>query len=194
MRDNIFVWHFHTASTIDSLLVYSSFSTLLYMPPLTANDVQRVTGEQRLHEKPTQLPVKSFRRWSGAVFMTSQLPACVSIVAFNLVQFVQFEWKIGKKNVLAGDGCCWHAQCHRTKNLITRLMFCPPTRGTRCVAYRRLCHVLIKLQLLAPSHSVTSSRRPESKCMMPGHEQNYVTSSEHRIFELTIKQLGNLQH
>jgi len=67
------------------------------MPPLTANDVQRVTGEQRLHEKPTQLPVKSFRRWSGAVFMTSQLPACVSIVAFNLVQFVQFEWKIGKK-------------------------------------------------------------------------------------------------
>jgi len=28
---------------IDSLLVYSSFSTLRYMPLLTANDCQRVT-------------------------------------------------------------------------------------------------------------------------------------------------------
>ena len=42
VRDDIFVWHFCTASTIDSLLVYLSFSTLCYMPPLTANDVQRV--------------------------------------------------------------------------------------------------------------------------------------------------------
>ena len=46
-----------------------------------------------------------------------------------------------KKNVFTGDGCCWHEQhglCHRTKNLISHLMFCPPTHGTRCVAYRRL--------------------------------------------------------
>jgi len=31
----------------------------------------------------------------------------------------------------------------------------------RCTAYRRLCHVLIKLQL--HSHSVTPSRRPQSQ-------------------------------
>jgi len=42
MRDDIFARTFHTASTIDSLLVYSSFSTLPYMPPLTVNDVQHV--------------------------------------------------------------------------------------------------------------------------------------------------------
>jgi len=29
--------------------------------------------------------------------------------------------------------------------------------------------------------------------MMPGHEQNYFTSREHRIFELMIKQFGNLK-
>jgi len=37
------------------------------------------------------------------------------------------------------------------------------------------------------------SRRPESKCMMPGHEQNYFTFSEHRIFEPMIKQFRNLK-
>jgi len=45
---------------------------------------------------------------------------------------------------------------------------------------------------VAPSHSVTPSHQPESKRMTPGHEQNYFTSSEHRIFELTIKQFGTL--
>jgi len=58
-------------------------------------------GEQLLHEIPPQLPLKSCRRWSGAVLMTSQLPACVSVVAFNLVYFVQFKWKIGKKTCSA---------------------------------------------------------------------------------------------
>jgi len=43
---------------------------------------------------------------------------------------------------------------------------------------------------VASSHSVTPSRRPESKHMTPGHEQNYFTSSEHRISELTIKQFA----
>ena len=37
VRDDIFVWHFCTASTIDSLLVYSSFSSLRYTLPLTGN-------------------------------------------------------------------------------------------------------------------------------------------------------------
>ena len=59
-----------------------------------------------------------------------------------------------KENVLTSDGCCWHAQCHRTKNLMTRFMFCPSARGTRCAAYRRLCHALIELQF----HRVTRSR------------------------------------
>jgi len=42
MCDDIYAQHFRTPRTIDSLLVYSSFSMLHYMPPLTANDVQRV--------------------------------------------------------------------------------------------------------------------------------------------------------
>jgi len=45
---------------------------------------------------------------------------------------------------------------------------------------------------VAPSHSVTPSRQPELKRMMLGHEQNYFTSSEHRISEPMIKQFGNL--
>ena len=49
-------------------------------------------GEQRLHERPPQLPLKSDCRCSGAIFMTSQLPAFVCVVAFSLVYFVQFEW------------------------------------------------------------------------------------------------------
>jgi len=45
-------------------------------------------GEQHLHKIPPQLPLKSCRRWSGAILMTSQLPSCDSVVAFNLVYFV----------------------------------------------------------------------------------------------------------
>jgi len=61
------------------------------------------------------------------------------------------------KNALTGDGCCWYAQhglCHRTKNQITGLMLCPPVHRTRWAAYRRLCHVLVEIQL----HRVSLSR------------------------------------
>ena len=65
--------------------------------------------EQRLHKISPQLPLKSFRRWSGAVFMTSQLPACVSVASCNLVYFVQFERKMKKKTCsLATDGAGMH--------------------------------------------------------------------------------------
>jgi len=60
------------------------------------------------------------------------------------------------KNTLTGYGCCWHAQhglCHRTKDRITGLMLCVSTCWTRWAAYRRLCHVLVELQL----HSVSLS-------------------------------------
>jgi len=45
MRDDIFARYFHIASTIDSVLVYSRFSMLHYMPPLTANNVQCVIAQ-----------------------------------------------------------------------------------------------------------------------------------------------------
>jgi len=76
---------------------------------------------------------------------------------------VGFYWHISfvrdmsmtlEKNALTADGCCWYAQhglCHRT-----RLMLCPPTHGTRCAVYRRLCHVLINFSCTVTSAGVAA--------------------------------------
>jgi len=60
-----------------------------------------------------------------------------------------------------------------------------------------LCFVADQLWLMKrirkEEDSVMPLRRLESKRMTSWHEQNYFTTSEHRIFELTIKQFWNLK-
>ena len=58
----------------------------------------------------------------------------------------------------------------RGKNVITRLTFCHPIRGTKCAAYRRRCHILIELQL----HWVTPSRHHVG---VEAHEARLLSSS-----------------
>ena len=61
MYDDIFARNFRTTSTIDSLLVYSSFSMLRYMPHLTVNDVQLVNARPWVSRVSTKFATTAFK-------------------------------------------------------------------------------------------------------------------------------------